>query len=390
MSAEKQQHVPRPQSAQRSGLQERLLIQASRALPSVLSVGLALLVCFVAITFTRDLGTAGEAYLHMLRGGVGDWAGYLDSGALAQVTRPLGESAMKAALLLLTGLSVAVAFQVGLFNIGGQGQMVVGALAAAVVGSSLALPAGVHLVAAVLAAAIAGALWALVAAALKLWRGVHEVISTIMLNWVAVSLVENWLIVGPFAATAAGGQSRSGTDEVLATAVLPRLLGTVSRLNLGFPLALLLAFGVWLWLSRTRQGFETRAVGLGPEAARAAGIPTSRRLLQAMGLAGALAGVAGAIWVLGTEFRYPATLGAGYGFDGIAMALIGNSTPVGTLLSSLLFGVLKAGGTRMQLVGVHKSFPDLIQGLALLFVAGRLAWLWLLKRRAAAVEVERA
>ncbi|QRK04057.1 ABC transporter permease [Archangium violaceum] len=350
-------------------------------LPSILSVSLALAVCWVFIALTRDPETATEAYLQMLRGGLGDWPMYLDGGRVTLLTRPIGEAAIKAALLLLTGLSVAVAFKVGLFNIGAQGQMLVGALAAAVVGAQVQLPAVLHIPAALLAAGLAGGLWALIAAALKLARGVHEVISTIMLNWVAVSLVDNWLAVGPLRAGAGTGLSTTGTAEIATSAHLPRLFGEMSRLHLGFPLALAVALAIWVWLARLRSGFETRAVGLGSEAARAAGIPVVRRTAEAMGMAGALAGLAGAVLVLGTEFKYPGSLGAPYGFDGIAISLIGGNHPLGVTLSALFFGALRAGGTRMQLLGVHKSYPELIQGLALLFVAGRLVWLALLERR---------
>jgi simple sugar transport system permease protein len=358
------------------------------ALPSVLSVALALGVCWVAITLTLNADTATGAYLQMLRGGLGDWPMYLEHGNVAVLTRPLGEAAIKAALLLLTGLSVAVAFQVGLFNIGAQGQMLMGALTAALVGASVSLPAPVHVGAALVAAALAGAAWALIAASLKLYRGVHEVISTIMLNWVAISLVDNWLVLGPLRAAASAHLSVTGTAEIFESARLPRLLGDISRMHLGFPLALAVALGVWVWLTRTRAGFEARAVGLGPEAARAAGISVRRRTFEAMGTAGALAGLAGAVLVLGTEFKYPGTLGAPYGFDGIAISLIGGNHPVGVTLAALFFGALRAGGTRMQLLGVHKSFPELIQGLALLFVAGRLVWLALLRKRRQKAPVE--
>jgi general nucleoside transport system permease protein len=360
-------------------------------LPSLLSIALALALGFLAIALTRDPGTALEAYGQMFFGGLGDWPKWLEGGPLTLLTRPWGEAGTKAALLMLTGLSVAVAFSVGLFNIGAQGQMMVGALLSAVVGAQLSLPAALHLPLALLAGAVGGALYALIPAALKLSRGVHEVITTIMLNWVAVSLIDNWLVVGPLRAGASGELSRAGTEEVLASAHLPRLLGTLSRLNLGLPLALFAVFCVWAWLLRTRVGFETRAVGQGAEAARAAGIPVARRVAEAMALAGALAGLAGGVLVLGTEFKYPSSLGAPYGFDGIAIALLGGGHPVGTGAAALFFGALRAGGTRMQLLGVHKSFPELIQGFALLLVAGRLAWLALVRRRAPkAQEVPRA
>jgi simple sugar transport system permease protein len=353
-------------------------------LPSVLSVLLALVACWGAIALTRDMETATDAYRQMFYGGLGNWPAYLDGGSVTQIARPLGEAGLKAALLLLTGLSVAVAFQVGLFNIGAQGQMILGSLAAALVGAQVSLPGPLHLPLALLAAALAGALWALIAAVLKVMRGVHEVISTIMLNWVAVSLVDNWLVVGPLRAGASGGASTVGTAEIHPTAQLPRLLGDISRLNAGFLLAAAVTVGVWVWLARTRGGFETRAVGLGPEAARAAGIPVRARVLGAMAQAGAWAGLAGAVLVLGTENRYPGTLGAPYGFDGIAMALIGGNHPLGVAAAALFFGALRAGGTRMQLLGINRSFPELLQGFALLLVAGRMAWLALLRKRGAA------
>ncbi len=358
-----------------------MLSLARSALPSLLSIALALLVCFVAIALSRsDIAVATNAYLQMVWGGLGDVPSFIASGDWSVLARPWGESATKAALLTFTGLAVSVAFCAGLFNIGAQGQMTVGAIAAAIIGAKVALPAALHPIAAIAGAVLAGALYALLPALLKLRRGVHEVISTIMLNWIAVSLVENWLVVGPLRATASGDLSRSGTDEILSTAQLPRLLGSLSRLNAGFPLALLAAFAVWFWLSRASHGFEVRAVGLGMEAARTAGIDVRRRVYQTMAVAGALAGAAGAVWVLGTEYKFPATLGSAYGFDGIAISLIGQNHPLGVCAAALFFGVLKAGGTRMQLLGVQKSFPELIQGLALLFVAGRLVWDSLLRR----------
>ena len=356
-----------------------------RALPSVFSVLLALALSFVAAALTLgDLGRAAGAYLAMAQGAFGDWPAFFESGRSVVVLRPLGEAATKAGLLSLTGLSVAVAFRVGLFNIGAQGQLVVGALAAAYVGAHLELPSALHITLALLAAAAVGAAWALLATALKLWRGVHEVISTIMLNWVAVSLVENWLVVGPLKAVASGTNSLSGTAQIHASAELPRLVGTSSRLNAGFLLAVLLAVLIALWMSRTRSGYEARAVGLAPKAAEAAGIDVRLRIVQAMAVSGALAGLAGGVLILGTELKYPATLATPYGFDGIAIALIGQSHPLGALASALVFGALRAGGTHMQFFGVHKSFPELIQGLALLLVAAKLFWERVLARRGVA------
>ncbi len=352
-----------------------------KALPSVLSVVSAIILCFFAAALTRDFGTAVDAFLAMWWGAFGDWPKFFETGSAATILRPLGEAGTKAAILTFTGLSVAVAFRVGLFNIGAQGQLVVGALAAAVVGAKVNAPGFVHVTLCLAAAAAAGGLYALIPAVLKLKRGVHEVISTIMLNWVAISLVDNWLVVGPLKATASGDNSISGTDQILPSAELPRLLGETSRLNFGLVLALFAALGTWLFLTRFTRGFEWKAIGLSQDAARAAGIDVDRGFLEAMVLAGAFAGLGGAVLILGTELKYPATLGAPWGFDGIAMALIGQGHPLGVLAISTLFGGLRAGGTRMQLFGVHKSFPELIQGLALLLVAAKLLWERLLRKR---------
>jgi len=318
---------------------------------AVAAVLAALLVSFVAIAASGRNPAAGF--------------GDLVTGALGG-PGPLGETAIKSAVLILTGLSVAVAFTVGLFNIGAEGQLIWGGLAAAVVGR-LEIP-GV-LLASLLAAALAGALWGLLPALLKVRRGVHEVISTILLNWVAIHLVHGWLVAGPLAAPGSGASvSVAGTEPIATAAWLPRLLPG-SRLDAGFPLALAIAASVWFLLTRTRRGFEWRAVGAGREAAHACGIPDARRVCEAMALSGALAGVAGALLILGTEHKYPGVFRTGYGFDGIAVALVGGGTAAGTVVAGIFFGALRAGATRLQLQGIHPSFAELIQGIAVLLVA---------------------
>ena len=293
---------------------------------------------------------------------------YLFEGAFGG-PGPLGESAIKGGVLALTGLSVAVAFTVGLFNIGGEGQLIWGALAAAVAGRALDLPRPLLVPAALIAAALAGGAWGLLPGLLKVWRGVHEVISTILLNWIAIHLVHGWLVVGPFAARGGGSSiSVAGTEPVRAAAFLPRLLSG-SRLDLGLPIALACAAAVWFLLTRTARGFEWRAVGAGRDAAQASGIPSSRRICEGMALSGALAGLAGALLILGTEHKYPGVFRTGYGFDGIAVALVGGGTALGTTAAAVVFGALRAGATRLQLVGIHPSFAELTQGLAVLLVA---------------------
>jgi simple sugar transport system permease protein len=283
----------------------------------------------------------------------------------------LGETGIKTAVLTCTGLSVGLAFVVGLFNIGAEGQFIAGALAAAIAGHALRLPAPLHVPVALLCAGAAGALPALVAAWLKVKRGVHEVISTIMLNWVVIYLVHDWLVVGPFRAPSSSAEiSSSGTAQIQVTAELPRFFAD-SRLDLGLPIALTFGLVAWFLLGRTALGYELRAVGANIEAARTAGIPVARRLYLAMGLAGACAGVGGAFLILGTEHQYPGVFRTGYGFDGIAVALVGGGHPLGVIAAAGFFGALRAGATRLQLVGIHPSFTELIQGLTVLFVAAR-------------------
>jgi simple sugar transport system permease protein len=323
------------------------------------AIATSLLVCFLAIALSGKDAAGG--YLKMAQGALGG-------------VGPLGETAFKAGVLTCTGLSVGLALVVGLFNIGAEGQFIAGALAAAALGRALQLPAPLHLPVCILGAAVAGALPALLAAWLKVRRGVHEVISTIMLNWAVIHLVQGWLVPGPLRARSASADiSSSGTEEIWASAHLPRLLEG-SRLDLGAPLAAVLALAIWMGLRRSVLGYELRAIGSNAEAARCAAIPVGRRIALAMGLAGALAGIGGALLILGTEHRFPGVFRTGYGFDGIAVALVGGGHTLGILGAAAFFGAVRAGATRLQLVGIHPSFTELIQGLAVLLVAGREAF----------------
>jgi simple sugar transport system permease protein len=302
--------------------------------------------------------------------------------------QPLGESALKAAALTLTGLAVALPLSAGLFNIGAQGQFLVGALGAAWAGRALALPAPLELPCVLLVAMLLGAGWGLLAGQLKTRRGVHEVISTILLNWVAIHLINSWLVVGPLHAAGIAGFSHSGTEVISATAHLPLLAGEASRLNLGYPLALGAAVACWWLLRRTPFGLELRAIGASEPTALAVGIPVGRRLSQAMALGGALAALGGATMILGgaTDFRYPENYRDPYGFDGIAVALIGAGHPFGVVATAALFGALRAGAVRLQdpEVGLHRAWPDIVQGVAVVLVAGQLLlrklWRWPLRR----------
>jgi simple sugar transport system permease protein len=337
----------------------------SNASLSVLAVGLALLLGFGALALAgRD---PAEAVMALLRGGLGG------PGAL-------GESLVKASLLTLSALAVAVPFTAGLFNIGGQGQLLVGALTSAVLGHALDLPTPLEVPLCLLGAALSAALYGALAGWLQVARGVHEVISTIMLNWVALHLIENGLVIGPLAARSqAADISLPGTALINASAHLP-VIWPNTRLHLGVPLAIIIAIGLGWALSKLSWGYELRCIGASVEAARYAGIPVGTRRIQAMALGGACAGLAGALLVLGTEWRYPPHVSSPYGFDGIALSFIGANQPLGALVASLFFGAIRAGGTRLQLLHIHRDFPELIQGLTLLLVAGRALLAWALSR----------
>lgn len=294
------------------------------------------------------------------------YRGLLDTsvGSPRAITRTLAETAP----LLFAGLSVTVAFRSGLFNIGGAGQLMVGALGAGYVGFTFDLPTAVHLPLALLAGTAAGAAWGGLAGLLKARTGAHEVITTIMLNFVALRLLDHALSTEPFLRE---GREDPISPPVLESARLPDLHLGQYHLGVGLLLALLAAVGLWWLLQRTTIGFRLRAVGANPDAAGYAGMRVARTYVVAMALAGGLAGLAGTANVLG---RAPHSLTGGYyqfiGFDSIALALLGRSRPGGVVAAAFLFGILRAGSTGMQ---AQTSTPVdiivVIQALIIMFIA---------------------
>jgi simple sugar transport system permease protein len=264
--------------------------------------------------------------------------------------------------LLLTGLAVAVAFRAGIWNIGAEGQLLVGAVMVAWLGSGGGgWPAWLATPAVLAAAALGGAAWAGIAGVLRTTRGVDEVISTIMLNFVALGLV-GWLVHGPLM-EAAGAYPQS--DPVAAAARLPRLFAGY-RLHAGLPLALLTAAASWLLLFRTVLGFEMRAAGLNRVAARLAGLRTNGALLRALAVSGALAGLAGGVEVSAITFRLYDNFSPGYGFTAIAVALLGRLHPLGVVLAAVLFAALDVGSTAMQRVaGVSAVLVYAVQAIVI-------------------------
>ncbi len=280
----------------------------------------------------------------------------------------LAQSLAKATPLLFTGLAIALGLRAGLFNIGAQGQMTCGALAAAVVGLWHGIPAVIHVPLIVLAGIAGGALWGALAGWLKATRGVHEVLSTIMLNYVAVNI----------ATYLTTHNLKDPTEQAAQTAVIDRSLWLSpltagSNLTVGLLLALIAAALTALLIGRTALGFQIRAMGMGQEAGRAAGIPVARTLILTMALSGGLAGLAGVVEVLGVQHRFLQGIAANYGFDGIAVALLGGLSIPAVVLSALFFGSLASGSTYMQLqTDVPDSIAVIVQAAVILFVGIRL------------------
>ena len=312
----------------------------------------------------------GNAYADLFKGAILDpatiTAAVDGTGTWRQVFFPISETLTYAAPLVFTGLSVAIAFRGGLFNIGGQGQAVVGTITAAAAGFALPLPPVVHLIAALLAGLLGGALWGFVPGILKARTGAHEVIVTIMLNYTA-NLFLGWLILQK--GVQQPGRSDAISKTVDGSAQLPSFGGEL-RANLGIVLAVLATAGVAWLLNRAAFGFELRAVGANPAAARTAGISVAKTYTLLMVTAGALAGLGGATQVLGTAHALTPQVAGNIGFDGLLVALLGRNKPWGTLLAAILFGALRAGGNRMQsFSGISLELVTVLQALIVIFIA---------------------
>ncbi len=314
-------------------------------------------------TLTAAWESVSAAYLALFEGAVWDF----QADSFQQAIRPLTESLTVAAPLIAAGLAVALAFKAGLFNIGAEGQIIIGATVAGYIGFTFSLPFPLHLLLAVLGGLIGGAVWGGIVGALKARTGAHEVIVTIMLNYVARFLLAYLLTTEAFKRP---GRNDPISPIVETSAQYPLLLGTWSRLHLGFLVTLGAAVGVWWLLTRSVWGFRFRAVGANASAARAAGIKVEWNLFLVMAIAGSLAGLAGTMQVLGTEKALTGGISAGIGFDAITVALLGRGSPLGTVLAGLLFGALRAGGVTMQArTGTPIDIVLVVQSLIVLFVA---------------------
>lgn len=291
--------------------------------------------------------------------------------------KAFGRTLAKATPLIFSGLAVAFAFKAGLFNIGAQGQLLFGALASAAAGFMITgLPPFLHATLALLIGAVAGALFAAIPGALKAYTGAHEVITTIMLNYVAINITD-YFADGPLKDTS-GGNIIARTPEILESARIP----SFGDIPVGFFLAILASVVVWWLLKHTTLGFEIRTVGLGPNAAKYAGMRVAYTVILTMVISGFLAGVGGSIESLGIVGRYQPGFNTGLGFDGITIALLGKTHPFGIIPAALLIGAMKAGASTMQFnAGVAKEITDVIQALMLFFVTADMIVRKLLRTR---------
>ncbi len=298
------------------------------------------------------------------------WIQTGDGRAWTQSLYPITETLRYATPLIFAGLAVALGFRGGLFNIGAEGQYFIAGLTTVFVGYALTgVPWFIHAPLALLAGILGGAVWGVIPGYLKAKTGAHEVINTIMLNYISFRFAEYMLDVG---GPMARGDGRPVSPLVQPSARLAQFFPSNAdiRFNIGFILALLAAVFVYWLLFKTTIGYEIRTVGQNPRAAKYAGMSVSRTIVLTMALSGGLAGLAASTDILGVIGFMPNAFSSGYGFDAIALALLGNSHPFGVVLASLLFGALQAGARNMQGVArVPLDLTDILQGLIIIFIA---------------------
>ncbi len=263
--------------------------------------------------------------------------------------------------VMLTGLSVAFSFRTGVFNIGAEGQFVVGTLAATIVGIFVDVPAIIHIPLCIIAAAAAGAFWSLICGVMKVKRGIHEVLSFIMFNWIAYYL-SNYMVNTTFLKREGGGEA---TKDLLESARIES-----GDFNYAIVIAVILAVITWIIIEKTTLGYKLKAVGFNKFSAEYAGIDSGKSILTALAISGALAGIGGAVQVMGMGGRLAQFASQeGYGFEGITVALIGSSNPLGVIFAGIFYGAMKYGGTKLTMVHAPSEIINIIMGCVVIFIA---------------------
>lgn len=346
-------------------LLRRFLAELNLALRRILPQTISILVAFLAGAIMLILTGYSplDAYIALMKGAFGDVDG-------------VGQTFTQATPIIFTALAFLFAFKCGLFNIGAEGQLLVGGFAAALVGISFdGVPAFIHVPMALLAGAAAGGLWGFIPAILKAKLGAHEVITTMMLSYVALYLT-GYMVNYPFKAPGWVAQ----TVPIAPSAELPRILQPTQ-----LSASIILAFGmiafVRFTLHKTPFGYEVRATGLNPAAAESGGINIKREIILALVISGFIAGLGGAGEIMGVHRRFIEGFSPGYGWDGLAVALVGGLNPLGVLLAAVLFGALRSGGMVMsRSTGVPLDLVSVLQALVVLFVAAPMAIRYILKK----------
>lgn len=278
--------------------------------------------------------------------------------------------------LIFTGLAHAVAFRTGLFNIGVEGQFIMGMLAAALIGLIPGIPSVLHVTLVLVGGIIFGAIWAAIPGYLKAKVGTNEVVNTIMMNFIAMN-VSNYFVKGPI-----HREGSASSQMILESARLYRFLSPSERVNVGLFIGIILAVLIYFLLWKTTIGYEIRAVGLNMFAAEYGGINSKKNIILAMVISGAIAGLGGAVHVAGTIHKAHQLVGfTNYGFDGIAVALLGKSHPIGVLFSSVLFGGLNSSARILQKFRIPKQIVYIIQGIIIIFVAADYIYKWIVQKR---------
>lgn len=315
---------------------------------------------------TSAAARIGNSYLAIFQGSVYDVNLARESGVIRGFY-PFSETIVTSIPLIFAGLAVALAFKAGLFNIGAQGQFIFGAIGASYVGFNFEMSPLIHVSLVLLAGIFFGGVFGGIVGLLKAKTGAHEVIVTIMLNYVAALFIL-WLLKTP--TFLRPERFDPIAPDVNPSARLPKLLGSDLRLHLGIFIALLVTYFVWWLLNRSTLGFKFRAVGANASAARTAGISVPLVTTVTMFICGGLAGLGGAVHLIGTEYALTAGVAGSIGFDAITVALLGQATPIGTLFGALLFGALQTGGrTLLSNTGTSSEIIQVIQALIVLFIA---------------------
>lgn len=326
------------------------------------------------LAFVRSWHAIAGAYAALFDGSIGNFseiARAIGSGraeTIAHAFQPISETLVNTTPLLMAGLGIAVAFRAGLFDIGGQGQFILGASGATLAGFAFGgLPPIIHIPVAIIFGAAFGAAWGFIPGFLKARTGAHEVITSMMLNYVGLNFLAYILKTALYQAPP---RNETISRYISDSAKFPHILGPQLRVNLGILLAIAFAVGVWWLMSRSTMGFRFRMLGANRNAARVAGVQIEAHYAWAMTLAGMLVGLAGTFTVLGIDYRMAPNYGGTTGFDAITVAILGRGTPLGVSLSALLFGAFEAGGRSMQLAAhIPVQLVEVIQAVLVLFVA---------------------